>query len=56
VSADGEAGGLSVELVLMGGKDRTLDEFRTHAPAAGLEVVAAGRLPSGRFAVECRPV
>lgn len=43
-------------LVLLGGKDRTLTEFRVLARAAGLAVVAAGRQPSGRFVVECRPV
>jgi 2,7-dihydroxy-5-methyl-1-naphthoate 7-O-methyltransferase len=42
-------------LVLVGGKGRTLDEFRRLAADAGLEVSAAGRTPSGRFAVECRP-
>ena len=43
-------------LVLLGGKDRPLAQFRALARAAGLEVQAAGRLPSGRFAVECRPI
>jgi SAM-dependent methyltransferase len=43
-------------LVLVGGKHRTLTEFRALARAAGLEVQAAGRLPSGRFAVECRTI
>jgi hypothetical protein len=41
-------------MVLVGGKDRRLAEFRQLARAAGLEVEAAGRLRSGRFAVECR--
>lgn len=40
-------------LVLVGGRDRTLVEFREMAREAGLEV-AAGRLVSGRFSVECR--
>ena len=43
-------------LVLVGGKDRTLGEFRDLARGAGLEVTATGRQPSGRFVVECRPV
>ena len=47
--------GLGPELVLMGGKDRTLSEFRALAGASGLTVQVAGRQPSGRFAVECRP-
>lgn len=38
-----------------GGKNRTLSEFRDLAREAGLEVRSYGRLPSGRFAVECRP-
>lgn len=43
-------------MVLVGGKDRTLTEFRELARTAGLEVSATGRQPSGRFVVECRPV
>jgi SAM-dependent methyltransferase len=42
-------------MVLVGGKDRTLTEFRELARAAGLDVHAAERQPSGRFVVECRP-
>lgn len=42
-------------MVLVGGKERSLSEFRELARAAGLEVHAAGRQPSGRFVVECRP-
>ena len=41
-------------MVLVGGKNRSLAEFRELAHAAGLEVEAAGRQPSGRFIVECR--
>jgi 2,7-dihydroxy-5-methyl-1-naphthoate 7-O-methyltransferase len=57
VSPDGGRGP-SPELlmmVLVGGKDRSLSEFRELARAAGLEVHAAERQPSGRFVVECRP-
>jgi 2,7-dihydroxy-5-methyl-1-naphthoate 7-O-methyltransferase len=57
VSPD-ESGGPSPELlmlVLVGGKDRSLPEFRELARASGLEVQGVGRQPSGRFAVECRP-
>ncbi len=43
-------------LVLVGGKLRTLTEFRDLAGQAGLEVTASARQPSGRFIVECRPV
>jgi hypothetical protein len=42
-------------MVLVGGKDRTLSEFRQLARAAGLDVQAAGRHASGRFIVECVP-
>jgi SAM-dependent methyltransferase len=53
-----EAGSPSPELlmlILVGGKGRTLTEFRDLAACAGLEVSAAARNPSGRFVVECRP-
>jgi SAM-dependent methyltransferase len=43
-------------LVLVGGKARTLDEFREMARQAGLDVRAVGRQPSGRVIVECWPV
>jgi hypothetical protein len=42
-------------LVLVGGKSRSLSQFRTLATEAGLEVRATGRQPSGRYFVECRP-
>jgi 2,7-dihydroxy-5-methyl-1-naphthoate 7-O-methyltransferase len=41
-------------MVLVGGKSRSLAEFREMAHAVGLEVQATGRQPSGRFVVECR--
>jgi 2,7-dihydroxy-5-methyl-1-naphthoate 7-O-methyltransferase len=43
-------------LVLVGGRSRTLRQFRTLARSAGLWVTAAGRTRSGRFVVECRPL
>ena len=43
-------------MVLVGGKDRSLEEFRELARTAGLQVVAFGRQSSGRGIVECRPV
>lgn len=58
VSPDDAAGGANPELlmlVLVGGRDRALTEFRALAAVAGLHVRAAGRLPSGRHAVECVP-
>ena len=55
VSSDGEiASPELLMLVLVGGKGRRLADFRELARAAGLEVEAAGRLPSGRFVVQCR--
>ena len=41
-------------LVLVGGKDRTLDEFHALARGAGLEVAATGRQKSGKTLVVCR--
>ena len=46
---------LTIELVLLGGRHRTVSEFRELARDAGLEVVAAESQPSGAFVVECRP-
>jgi SAM-dependent methyltransferase len=42
-------------MILVGGRGRTLDEFREMAREAGLEVSAVGRQPSGRVIAECRP-
>ena len=42
-------------MVLVGGRNRSLKEFRELARTAGLEVQAAERQPSGRFVVECCP-
>jgi 50S ribosomal subunit-associated GTPase HflX len=42
-------------MVLAGGKERSLSEFRELARSAGLEVAASFRQASGRFVVECRP-
>lgn len=55
VSPDGAPRGLTIEMVLVGGKHRTLTEFRELAQAAGLEVIAAEPQASGYFVVECRP-
>jgi hypothetical protein len=46
---------LTIEMVLLGGKQRTVTELRALTHEAGLEVVAAGRQSSGYFVVECRP-
>jgi len=42
-------------MVLVGGRQRSLSEFRDLASEAGLEVEAAERQASGRFVVQCRP-
>jgi hypothetical protein len=55
ISPDEAPTGLTIEAVLVGGKQRTIVEFRDLADAAGLAVVATGRQPSDRFVVECRP-
>jgi hypothetical protein len=46
---------LSIEMVLVAGKQRTVSEFSALAHEAGLEVLAAEKQPSGYFVVECRP-
>jgi uncharacterized glyoxalase superfamily protein PhnB len=46
---------LTIEMLLVGGRTSTVAEFTELARQAKLEVVAAGRQPSGRFVVECRP-
>jgi SAM-dependent methyltransferase len=43
-------------MVLVGGRGRTIEEFRSLTQQAGLEISKVSRIPSGRFAVECRPV
>lgn len=56
---DGPIGGprpALLMMVLVGGRERSLTEFRALADAAGLAVHATGRQPTGRFLVECRPV
>jgi SAM-dependent methyltransferase len=58
VTPDDEQNGPAPEvlmMVLVGGKARTMTEFRELARAAGLYVHAAERQPSGRFIVECLP-
>jgi hypothetical protein len=59
VSPDDEVSGEDPALlmmVLVGGRHRSLTAFRALARVAGLEVMAAGPQPSGRYVVECRPV
>jgi 2,7-dihydroxy-5-methyl-1-naphthoate 7-O-methyltransferase len=55
VGPDDAPKNLWIETVLLGGKHRTVAEFRDLARQSGLEVRAAGR-QSGYFVVECFPV
>src|SRR5205823_298665 len=55
VGPDGAVPSLVIEMVLLGGKSRTVTQFRELAGRAGLEVAATGRQPSGYSVVECRP-
>jgi hypothetical protein len=41
-------------MVLVGGRERSLSEFKRLATASGLRVHATGWQPSGRFMIECR--
>lgn len=53
VGPDGAKRPLTIEMVLCGGKHRTVSEFRELAQRAGLSVLHAGRQKSC-FVVECR--
>ena len=55
VSDDAAPRGLSIEMVLLGTKQRSVAKFRELAAEAGLQVVSAGWQPSAHFMVECRP-
>jgi SAM-dependent methyltransferase len=54
-SSDGPAPELLM-MVLVGGRNRSLSEFRALAGRAGLEVAAVEKLRSDRLTVECVPV
>lgn len=55
VVPDDEDRPLEIQMLLLGGKKRTVSEFRELARQAGLELLAAGQQSSGYFVVECRP-
>ena len=55
VSADESPRSLGIDMLVAGGKDSTLTQFTELAQRAGLDVIAAGTQPSGRYVVECRP-
>jgi hypothetical protein len=52
---DGPAPPSLMMMLLVGGRDRTLADFRALAAEAGLSVRHTARKPSGRFVVECQP-
>jgi SAM-dependent methyltransferase len=56
VSPDAVPRGLVIEMVLVGGRSRGLEQFAELARDAGLRVVEAGPLRSGRFAVQLAPI
>ncbi|HMN58994.1 MAG TPA: methyltransferase [Anaerolinea sp.] len=56
VSPDGSPKDITIEMVLLGGKQRTLSEFIPLAEQAGLHVLMAGQQPSGYYVVEARPI
>jgi 2,7-dihydroxy-5-methyl-1-naphthoate 7-O-methyltransferase len=47
---------LTEEAVLVGGRERTVTEFRELARQAGLDVTIADRAPSGAFVVQCSAI
>jgi hypothetical protein len=53
IGPDGSRPGISESDVMAGGKHRSVTEFRKLAQQSGLEVVSAGKQPSGYFVVEC---
>jgi hypothetical protein len=54
VGPDEQPREITIEMVLLGGKYRSLSEFGELARQAGLEITATGQQPSGNFVVECR--
>ena len=54
VHPDGTPKDLRIEMVLLGGKPRTVSEFTALARQAGLDVTSAGQ-QADYFVVECRP-
>jgi len=54
-SPDHAPRGLTIEMVLVGGRTSTEAEFRELTRQAGLEVKSARTQPSGQFVIECRP-
>lgn len=55
VVADRAARALAIEMVLVGGKQRSVTQIRELSRQAGLEMLAAGPQRSGSFVLEFRP-
>lgn len=55
VGPDGAPVRMAIDILLTGGRERSIAEFRELADRAGLEVIAVGRQAAGRYVVECRP-
>jgi hypothetical protein len=53
--ADQEPRDIRIEMVLLGGKQRSVTAFRALAGQAGLDVIAAERQAAGYFVAECLP-
>jgi SAM-dependent methyltransferase len=47
---------LSIEMVLLGGKNRTISEFLDLTRESGLEVLDFQQHPAGYFIIECHPI
>lgn len=54
VGPDDQPRPVMIEMLLCGGKHRSVSEFKVLASEVGLEVVTAARQPSGYFVIECR--
>jgi hypothetical protein len=54
VAADEAPRSLVIDMLVAGGQTSTITEFTELARQAGLQVIAAGTQPSGRYVVECQ--
>ena len=54
VGLDAAPRGIEIEMLLVGGKHRTIAEFTVLAAQAGLKVAGTDRQASGHAVVECR--
>ena len=56
IVSDETPSGLAIEMVLLGGKQRSVAAMRKLAGEAGLEMVSVAQHTSGYFVAECRPI